>query len=114
MQETAYRDSARVEEAMAIYSQVEEIQPYNHIPNYNKGYIYMEYKNELDSASFEFAQVIQKNPASFQSYYNQGLIYERKGLYRDALDQMEISLQIDPTFTLAALAKERILENLSE
>lgn len=109
LQDTGWKDAKRYDEAIASYNEAEQVQAINHIPNYNKGFVYLEYKNEVDSAIMEFDQVIFKDPNNFQAYYNLGICHEKKNDIKYALTMIERSLELNPTFTLSARAKERLL-----
>ncbi len=104
-----YQNTGQLEKALATYKKAEKIQPDNAILNYNKGYIYLELKNELDSAVNEFTQAVVKYPQYYQAYYNLGLTYERKGNIEKALNNYSNSLKIKPNYTLAAKGKDRLL-----
>lgn len=111
LQETGKKDENRYHQAKTIYSKMEELDPSFPSANYNKGFIYLEYLSEYDSAAFEFSKAIDKLPSSHESYYNRGLCYESLDKYDLALEDYDKALEIYPSYTPAALAKGRLVDN---
>lgn len=109
-----FQNTGSYNEAITCYNKAEEVLPANATVNYNKGYIYIEYKNELDSAITEFTNAIAKQPLYFQAYFSRGLCLEKQGKLEGALSDYEAGLSIQPAFTLAALGKERVLKQLNQ
>lgn len=108
-----YQNSGQFEKAIANYNKAELIMPDNAIVNYNKGYIYLVFKNEMDSAIHEFSQATYKFPNYYQAYYNLGLAFERKGNLHKALNNFDNSLKIKPDYTPAAISKGRVAKTLT-
>lgn len=108
-----YQTTGRIQKAIENYNKAEKIMPDNAIVNYNKGYIYLEISNKLDSAIYEFTQATYKYPDYYQAFYNLGLAYERNGDLKKSYNNYSNSLLIKPNYTPAAVAKNRVANQLN-
>jgi tetratricopeptide (TPR) repeat protein len=95
--------------AMALYKDIREIDPENATAPFNQGYIQLEYLANYDSALVYFTQAIEALPYYHQAFFNRGLAWESLNQRNEAeLDYRE-ALRIQPDYTPAALALERVL-----
>ena len=76
LQETGFKDKKRYNEAFACYDSILKIDKNFVASQFNKGYIFLEYKQQYDSAAFYFTRAIQQYPQYKQHYYNRDLSYE--------------------------------------
>jgi tetratricopeptide (TPR) repeat protein len=109
LQETGHKNPQRYREAFACYDSIIKIDPRFAAAYFNKGYIYLEYLNKYDSASYQFTNAIGVHPAYYQAYYNRGLCNESLNKPKDAEADYRAALSIEPTYTEAALSLERVL-----
>lgn len=99
----------RLDQAFQLYDQITELDPSNATAPYNKGFIYLEYLQEYDSAAYWFAEATKLRPGYFQAYYNRGLALESLDRKEEALSEYNRALSLQPDFTPAAVAKGRVL-----
>lgn len=109
LQQTGTKTNARFYEAFDAYDKIIEIDPSNATAPYNKGYIYLEYLQEYDSAATYFTKATELYPGYFQAYYNKGLALESLGKKQEALREYNRALSLQPDYTPAAIAKGRVL-----
>lgn len=109
LQDTGFRDEQRYYEAFDLYDAILAIDPSNAAAAFNKGYIYLEYLQNYESAIASFTKATELYAGYFQAYYNRGLCYESMGNNQDALKDYNRALALQPTFTAAAIAKGRVL-----
>ena len=110
LQENTKDDQGRLQMALSVYDQIEVIDPGMAASSYNKGFIYKELLLYPDSAILEFTKAIVKYPDYYQAFYSRGLCHESMGDYINALKDIDQALLIKPDYTLAAIAKGRVLE----
>ncbi|MGB1031767.1 MAG: tetratricopeptide repeat protein, partial [Flavobacteriales bacterium] len=106
---SGFTDTSRYSQAEDLYVRILEIDPGNAIAHFNQGFIDLEYRQEYRAASLHFSKSIELYPNYTQAYYNRGLCHESLNEINLALADYEKALEIDPTFTSAALAKSRVL-----
>lgn len=109
LQETGYKNPQRYREAFACYDSILKIDSRFSAAYFNKGYIFLEYLNQYDSAAYHFTNAIGVFPLYYQAYYNRGLCYESMNMLKDAEADYRTALSIEPTYTEAALSLERVL-----
>lgn len=104
------QENGKYQEALQVYADL--IRHNNSFYNayYNRGYIYLEYLNEPDSAIYEFSKTVGYNPLNYKAFYNRGLAYEQTGNASEALINFSKALELKPDYDLAAQAKSRVLE----
>jgi len=103
-----YQNHGDPRKALDIYGFLVYEHPSFYNGYYNRGYIYLEQLNELDSAIIEFDDVIRINPMNYRAFYNRGLARERLGKSSQALSDYNRALAIKPDFDLAAKGKSRV------
>jgi tetratricopeptide (TPR) repeat protein len=109
LQETSEKDVSRLQDALAVYRQIESIDSTMAPASYNQGFIYLEYYAHYDSAEVQFTRAIDKYPMYYQAYYNRGLCRESLELPDSALKDYDRALALQPDYTPAAIAKGRVL-----
>ncbi len=103
-----YQNHGNPRKALDIYGFLVYEHPSFYNGYYNRGYIYLEQLNKLDSAITEFNDVIRINPMNYRAFYNRGLAQERMGKMSEALSDYNRALAIKPDFDLAAKGKSRV------
>lgn len=109
LQETGFKDKKRYNEAFACYDSILNIDKNFVASHFNKGYIFLEYMQRYDSASFYFTKALQQYPQYYQAYYNRGLSYESMNKRKEAEADYRMALSIQPDYTDAAISLNRIL-----
>jgi len=66
---------------------------------------------KYDSAAVNFTNAIGVFPNYYQAYYNRGLSYESLNKLKEAESDYRAALSIEPTYTEAAIALERVLKS---
>ncbi len=110
LQETGFRKNERYKEAFVCYDSILKIDPGFVAANFNKGYIWLEYLQQYDSAAYYFTESINRFPQYFQAYYNRGLSYESLNKFKEAEADYRQALQLQPTYNDAAVALNRVLK----
>jgi len=111
LQETGVKKPLRYREAFACYDTILKIDGRYSPAYFNKGYIYLEYMQKYDSAATQFTNAIGIFPNYYQAYYNRGLSNESLSKLREAESDYRAALAIEPTYTEAAIALERVLKS---
>ncbi len=109
LQESGGVASERYGQALELYDRILELDSMNASAAFNKGFVYLEYLAQYDSAEIWFDEAIARLPYYHQAHYNRGLAIESQGRDQEALQAYEAALALDPTYTPAALAKGRVL-----
>ena len=111
LQETGSKRKDKYQEAFACYDTILHIDPGFIAAHFNKGFIWLEYLQKYDSAEVEFSKAITKYPSYYQAYYNRGLCYESLNRKKDAEADYRQALQLEPQYSDAARALDRLLRN---
>ncbi len=109
LQETGFRKKERYKEAFACYDSILGIDPGFVAAHFNKGFIWLEYLNQYDSASTHFSKAISLYPEYYQAYFNRGLCYESLNRKKEAEADYRKALAINPQYTEAAKSLSRVL-----
>jgi tetratricopeptide (TPR) repeat protein len=109
LQETGVRKKGRYQEAFACYDSILSIDPSFVAAHFNKGYIWLEYLNQYDSATTHFTKAINLYPQYYQAYLNRGLSYESLNKKKEAESDYRQALAINPQYTEAAKSLSRVL-----
>lgn len=112
LQEHGKMDATRYGAALALYDRILALDTANASAAFNKGFVYLEYLAEYDSAAFWFDEAIDRLPYYHQAHYNKGLALESLGRTEEALAAYNAALSYDPAYTPAAVAKGRVLETV--
>ena len=78
LQESA-REESRYEEALDRYDRILSLDSMNASAAFNKGFVYLEYLAQYDSAETWFDEAIARLPYYHQAHYNRGLAIESQG-----------------------------------
>ena len=105
------QDAGRYDEALSLYKDMLAIDPQNATAAYNQGFIFLEYFQSYDSANHWFTEAIERLPYYHQAFYNRGLARESMNQTDSALADYNEALRLQPDYTSAAMAKERVLNN---
>lgn len=109
-QETGLRKASDFRQAFACYDSILKIDPNFASAYFNKGFIYLEYMQQYDSSAVQLTKAIERFPKYFQAYYNRGLCYESMDRIKEAESDYRMALNINPQYTPAAIALERVLK----
>jgi len=71
---------------VALWKDCVKKSPWKERTHHNLGFAYQE-AGRLDDAQQEYGEALSLNPYYFLSVYNLGLIYYKKGLMEEAIDQ---------------------------
>lgn len=97
-----YQGRGEMDNALAAYRTLNEIDSTWADPYYNQGYIHLIVEQGyLDSAIFYFSKAIEIDPEYFQAYNNLGLAYEKSGDKKNAKKNYSKAIEIYPDFQLA-------------
>ena len=109
LQEHGQGEQGRYRAALELYDRILFLDETNASAAFNKGFVFLEYLNQYDSAEFWFDQAIVRLPYYHQAHYNRGLCLESQGKMDAALSAYNSALELEPAYTPAALAKGRVL-----
>ncbi len=111
LQETGYRRKDKYKEAFACYDTILKIDKNFVAADFNKGFIWLEYLQNYDSAAHYFSNAVQTFPGYFQAYYNRGLCYESLDKGKEAEADYRQALALNPRYDDAAKALDRLLRS---
>lgn len=94
--------------AIETYLKIIEIQEYRE-PYFNLGYIHHEYLKVFDVAIDYYTKAIEVEPKYIEAYYNRALCYEELNKLKMAETDLRTALELNPQYTNAALALDRVL-----
>lgn len=97
------------DEAIEIYQKILSIEEYKE-PYFNLGYIHQEYFKVYDVAIDYYDKATDLEPSYFEAYYNKGLCYEELDQLKEAEKNYRKTLEIQPDYTYAAIALDRVLK----
>ena len=95
-------------EAIETYHKILIIGEYRE-PYFNLGYIHQEYLKVYDVAIENYSKAIEVEPRYVEAYYNRALCYEQRDDLKKAATDLRHALKLDPQYTYAAIALERVL-----
>ncbi|MDZ4752517.1 MAG: tetratricopeptide repeat protein [Flavobacteriales bacterium] len=108
LQDNGKKNPAWYRQAFECYDEILKIDPTWAAAHFNKGYVYLEYMQQYDSAAVEFSEAINLVPAYTKAYYNRGLSFESLNKTKEAKEDYTQALKLEPTFTDAAKALSRV------
>jgi len=103
------QEKGEYNEAIETYYKILSINEYRE-PYFNLGYIHQEYLKVYDEAIKYYTQAIKVEPRYVEAYYNRGLCYEQRDELEKAEKDLRQALKLDPQYTYAAIALERVLQ----
>ena len=110
LQETGFRKKERYKEAFACYDEILRIDPKFVSAHFNKGFVFLEYLQQYDSAAHYFTNAVNIFPGYYQAYYNRGLCNESLNKRAEAEADYRKALSIQRDYTESAIALSRITE----
>jgi tetratricopeptide (TPR) repeat protein len=110
LQETGFRKKERYQEAFKCYDEILKIDPKFVAAHFNKGFVFLEYLQQYDSAAHYFSNALTIFPGYYQAYYNRGLCNESMNKKAEAEADYRRALSIQPDYTEAAVALNRITD----
>ena len=102
------QDHGMENEALLLYDKILSINPNADLAYYNKGYIFMVYKEDNESAVSMFEKTVKLNPSYKEAYHNLGLAYENLKNYPKARENYKNALKLDPAYDLSAEGMDRL------
>lgn len=102
------QDHGMVDQALELYDKILSLNKDADLAYYNKGYIYMVYKNDYERAVSMFLTTTKLNPVYKEAFHNLGLSYESLKDYPNARKSYKKALNIDPSYELSANALDRM------
>jgi tetratricopeptide (TPR) repeat protein len=97
-----YQVRGEMDNALAAYRNINQIDSTWADPYYNQGYIHLVVEQGyLDSAIYYFSKAVEIDPEYFQAYNNLGLAYEKNGDNVNAKKNYSKAIEINPEFQLA-------------
>lgn len=105
-----YQNNDMLNEAMSTYKKINKINP--NFPNsyYNIGYIYLQMLNISEESIPYFEKAIEVKQDYYQAYFNLGLAHEKLGDIMNAELNYKKALRINPNYTRAITALNRVQE----
>ncbi len=103
------QENEEYNEAIETYHNILKIDKYRE-PYFNLGFIHQEYLKVYDVAINYYTKAIEIEPLYLDAYYNRALCYEEQKDYYNAEKDLRTALMINPQYTYAALALERVLK----
>ncbi len=110
LQETGYKKKERYKEAFTCYDSILKIDPNFVAAHFNKGFVFLEYLQQYDSAAKHFTNAVQIFPEYYQAYYNRGLCNESMNKKQEAESDYRQALALKPDYTDAAIALGRLVD----
>ncbi|MDY0342161.1 MAG: tetratricopeptide repeat protein [Lentimicrobium sp.] len=74
-----YQENNDPDKALNVYNEILLIRPDYKLAQYNKGYVYLIYKEDYPEAISAFTEAIQLDAAYADAYFNRGYAYELSG-----------------------------------
>ncbi|MCI5057059.1 MAG: tetratricopeptide repeat protein [Flavobacteriales bacterium] len=103
-----YQSVEDIEKALTGYDQILELDSLNRNALFNKGYCFLVFKNQYDSAAMIFTDIVEYFPKDYNALCNRAICYENLGDKKGAEEDFRACLKIKPDFTLAALGLSRL------
>lgn len=103
-----YQESEQYDMAINVYKSILQLDPVDFDSHFNMGVIYTEYLDSLGKAMENFNLAIRDNPQDPRGYFGRGKCYEKQGNITSATMDYKKALELDPQYTSAALALERM------
>ncbi|MDG5788743.1 rhomboid family intramembrane serine protease [Evansella sp. AB-P1] len=90
----------QIQEAKQYFEKILKVDEQLTEPVLTEAYFYMAYiqahENKLNEAEENLLITVERDPKFHQAHYNLALIYYEQGRYRDALNQLQEALRIEP------------------
>jgi tetratricopeptide (TPR) repeat protein len=105
-----HQENGNLEDALALYGDILDIDTLNASAAFNSGYIHLEYQQDYVNAELWFTEAITRLPYYHQAFFNRGLARESQNNLEGALSDYNETLKLKPDYTPAAIAKSRVLK----
>jgi tetratricopeptide (TPR) repeat protein len=102
------QDLGQYDAALVEYRKLSKIKPSFYISQYNQGYIKQYHQNELDSATYFYGEVLDKNPRYIHAWYQLGETYYDQGRIPEAAKAFSEALKLDENYAPAREAVEKL------
>lgn len=105
-----YQDAKQYDLALNTYKSIVMINPMHFDAHFNMGAIYTEDLDSVDKGMENFNLAIRDNPNDPRGYFGRGKCYEKNGQIDLATADYKKALELDPQFTGAAMALDKMSE----
>jgi tetratricopeptide (TPR) repeat protein len=95
-----YRDSGKVDEAIAAYREAARLDPEHRIGLYGLAHLYRD-RGRLDEAIEEFAKQVELDPKDAETRYMLADCLRYRGRFSDAVAEYRKVIELDPTYEVA-------------
>lgn len=99
-----YQDVKDWTNALGTYNSILQIEPASRNVHYNMAVVYMFGLKKNELALEHFNLVIQSDPDFAEGYYARGICYQAMGKKKEAINDLEACMKIDPNNELAKAA----------
>lgn len=103
------QENAAYNEAIETYHKMLAIQSFRE-PYFNLGFIHHQYLKVFEVAIDYYTKAIEIEPTYIDAYYNRALCYEQQEEFEKAEKDLRFVLSLNPQYTNAAIALERVLD----
>jgi tetratricopeptide (TPR) repeat protein len=103
-----YQQTGDYQMALNTYRAILVLDPMDFDAHFNIGAIYTDYLDSAAKGRENFELAIRDNPADARGYYGRGKTYEAAGDFNAASADYKKALELNPQYTSAALALERM------
>ena len=93
-----------------LFNQVLAVEPDNAYANYNIGYLYLDWKSQMDEAGSYFQKVVKKDPNDAFAWYWLGRCQEEKP--EAAIESFRRAVELDPYHSAALYGLQAALKTL--
>ena len=102
-------NAGKYEEAVAEFSEVIQLVPYEFIPYYNRAICYSQLHND-DAALQDYLRVVELKPDYIDTYSRLTTIYANRNMYDDALNSTNKWISLDPNSGEAFFNRAKVFE----
>jgi tetratricopeptide (TPR) repeat protein len=103
-----YQENENWNRAIETYTTLLKINPHHFDAHFNLGMIHAVKLNVVDQGMNYFNQAIEDNPKEPRGYYGRGYCFEKKGDITNARIDYQMALNVDSTYTNAAIALSKL------
>jgi tetratricopeptide (TPR) repeat protein len=103
------QDNGMLDKAKEAYFNIIDINPEYEFAHYNLGYIHSELLGDFKTAVEHYSNAVMHAPDYIEAHYMRGYAFERLKDKKNAEENYRKALDLDPTYTLAALGLGRII-----
>lgn len=103
-----YQETDNYNAAIETYTTLLKINPHHFDAHFNLGMLHTVKLNVVDEGLKYFNLAIEDNPKEPRGYYGRGYCFEKKGDVTNAIADYKMALQVDPDYTNASIALNRV------